>query len=278
VTREALAGPYYQENGQCPYLPDRDWCSIFFFGEGMPEAMFSRLLETGFRRSGRAVYMPSCRGCRECVSIRIPVAEFRPTPDQKRAWKKNPDVQMTLAVPAYTEEKHDLYQRFIDARYPDREELVTRRSYESFFVDNFGFTREFQYRVNDRLVGVGIVDLVSRAASSVYFYFDPDESKRSLGTYSLMREIEYCKETGREFLYLGFRVKGCKAMAYKSNFRPHQLLEQHKGWVREEHFDEPQSMALIQGESPSSTPAAPIVPATQSAPDLTEAQPPESAL
>jgi len=248
--REALAGPYFQENGPCPYLPGRDWCSVFFFGEGMPDRLFSRLLETGFRRSGRAVYTPSCRGCRECVSMRIQVAKFQPTPDQKRAWKKNPDIQLEVAVPEYTEEKRDLYQRFLDARYPDREEIVSRRSYEAFFVENFGFTREFQYRLEGRLVGVGVVDLVARAASSVYFYFDPDESKRSLGTYSLVREVEFCRESGRDYLYLGFRVRGCNAMAYKANFRPHELLDPQRGWQPEAAFIEPSAEAQAAERAP----------------------------
>jgi len=195
----------------------------------------ARFLEMGFRRSGRSVYVPACGACRECVSIRVPVERFRPTRDQRRAWRKNPDVTLQIVRPRYTEEKRALYERFLRARYPDHDP-VSQLGYEQFLVDNLGHTWEFQYRIGERLVGVGVVDLVRGAASSVYFYFDPEESRRSLGTYTALREIEYCRETGREHLYLGFRVKGCRAMEYKSSFRPHELLSPSKGWVPEEEF------------------------------------------
>ena len=37
-----------------------------------------------------------------------------------------------------------------------------------------------------RLLGVGICDRAPHSLSSVYFYFDPSESKRSLGTFAAL--------------------------------------------------------------------------------------------
>jgi arginine-tRNA-protein transferase len=242
VAPTRLVGPYFHPNGKCPYLEDRQWSSFYLLdlqradmeSIDLDDAAFSRLLSVGFRRTGRAFYTPSCKDCRECVSIRVPVRTFEPTPDQKRAWRKNPDVRLEVNVPTYSAEKLSMYKRFLEARYPTTTgQPTTEASYHSFFVQGFGNTREFDYYLGDRLVGVGIVDLVPDAASSVYFYFDPDLGSRSLGTYSALREIEYCKETGRDYLYLGFRVAGCKAMAYKSNYRPHELLHTERGWLPE---------------------------------------------
>lgn len=230
-----LSGPYYQEAGACPYLPDRTWGSMFFMGHALPDSVFGRLLEMGFRRSGKVMYLPACRGCQECVPIRVPVRTFRPTRDQRRALKKNGDVRVEIADPEYSDEKLDLYRRFLEARYPGKEE-TTAQSFRTFFTESFGATREFRYRVGDRLIGVGIVDVAARAASSVYFFFDPDESPRSVGTFSALYEIDFCRRTGRDYLYLGFRVAGCRAMAYKATFRPHELLDAVRGWVPEADF------------------------------------------
>jgi arginine-tRNA-protein transferase len=85
---------------------------------------------------------------------------------------------------------------------------------------------EMRYYYEDRLIGVGIVDLGERAMSSVYFYFDPDPEfgRLSPGVYSVLQEIELCRRTGREFLYLGLYVGDCDHLNYKAQYRPHERL------------------------------------------------------
>ena len=58
----------------------------------------------------------------------------------------------------------------------------------------------------------------------MYTYYDPDLLRRSPGTYSILRQIEFCRENGLQYLYLGFFIGESPHMAYKSNFRPHQRL------------------------------------------------------
>ncbi len=85
-----------------------------------------------------------------------------------------------------------------------------------------------------RLVGVGICDRSREALSSVYFYFDPDEAKRSLGTWSILKEIDLARSLGMNYYYLGYRVNGCAKMEYKSNYRPHQVLLSTGEWRENE--------------------------------------------
>ena len=213
--------------------PDSPW------PEGLDDLdVFDRLLASGFRRNGRLFYRTTCATCAECVSLRVDVARFAPTGDQRRALKKNRDVTVEIGMPAYTVEKRDLYQRFVAARYPKaKEDDLTAEAYGWFFVDHIGNTREMRYRIDGRLVGVGLVDLTRDALSSVYFYFDPDLGSRSLGTYSALREIDLCRQTRRRWVYLGFRIAGCKAMRYKSLYRPHQLLVPGVGWRDEDEAE-----------------------------------------
>ena len=69
---------------------------------------------------------------------------------------------------------------------------------------------------------------------SVYMFFDPRYSDRSLGTYSILWEIDYCRRQGLSYYYLGYFVAGSKTMAYKARFKPYELLDNAFCWHRVE--------------------------------------------
>ena len=46
-----------------------------------------------------------------------------------------------------------------------------------------------QYRVNGKLIGVGVVDILNDCVSSVYFFYDPEFQFLNMGTYSALRYI-----------------------------------------------------------------------------------------
>jgi arginine-tRNA-protein transferase len=104
-------------------------------------------------------------------------------------------------------------------------------SFENFLYDSPLPTQDFCYRLGERLVGVSTVDRCPGGFSSVYMYFDPDEGKRSLGTYSVLREVEYSKTQGLPYYYLGYYVAGSKTMSYKARFRPNEILVQAGRWA-----------------------------------------------
>lgn len=223
-------GPVLLDHGACPYLPGRDWQSASMHVETIEPGEFESLLEAGFRRCGQEFYVPRCSTCSECIPIRIPVDRFRPSRSQRRAWRGNQDLEVELGEPGYTEEKLSLYRRFLAGKF-GREKLPGRQEYDYFLGFSFGNTVEFRYRLEGRLVGLGVVDATPRAASSVYFAYDPDLSRRRLGTFSVVYEVEWCRRTGREHLYLGLYVAGCRSMSYKALFREHELLLPGRGWV-----------------------------------------------
>ena len=83
---------------------------------------------------------------------------------------------------------------------------------------------------------MGICDLCPSALSSVYFYFDPADRARGLGTFGALVEIETARTRGLGHYYLGYYVAGCAAMNYKSLFRPHEMLDTDGVW-RESPLD-----------------------------------------
>ncbi len=215
--------------GDCPYLPDRRWTLAVGAHPQLTAEQFGQLLSQGFRRMGNVVYTPRCQGCAACISLRIPVRGFAPTKSQRRVLRRNQDVQLDIGEPRLTVDRLELYRRFLASRYPEKSP-PTPADYTSFFVTQLGFTREFRYVVDGRLIGVGTIDVTPKATSSVYFYFDPEESWRSLGVFSVLREIEFCQSTGRDHVYLGYYIEACRAMRYKAQYRPHEQLLPDGTW------------------------------------------------
>jgi arginine-tRNA-protein transferase len=106
----------------------------------------------------------------------------------------------------------------------DPDSDISEESFDRFLGSSPIQTDVMEYRVGDRLVGAGWLDILPEGLSTVYFAFEPAEHKRSLGTFSALKEIELCQELGKPWYYLGYFVPGSPKMSYKTRFRPYQLL------------------------------------------------------
>ena len=47
--------------------------------------------------------------------------------------------------------------------------------------------------------------------------------KHSLGTYCILKQIEYARELDMDYVYLGYWIKNHPKMHYKTSFKPLQL-------------------------------------------------------
>ena len=61
-----------------------------------PAEVYHRFMDAGFRRSGKLVYQPVCRGCRACVPLRVPVATFRRASRSGGAGGGTQDLRVTV--------------------------------------------------------------------------------------------------------------------------------------------------------------------------------------
>ena len=215
---------------ECPYLPDRVAASRAVWVGSMTAELYHDFMDAGFRRSGRLLYQPVCAGCRECRSIRVPVERFTPSKAQRRCRRRNSDLRVTVGRPVSTREKFDLYRRYVAGWHGKQRE--TRGEFDSFLYDSPVDTIEFCYReaASDALLAVGICDVCTRSLSSVYFYFDPAHARRGLGTFGALVEIEQARALGVAHYYLGYWVRACASMSYKSSFRPNQVLDTDGVW------------------------------------------------
>jgi arginyl-tRNA--protein-N-Asp/Glu arginylyltransferase len=227
VSLNLRAGPGHE----CTYLPGRTARHIAFSLSEPLRGLYHALMDLNYRRSGRVFYRPDCEGCTECHALRLCVADFKPSRSQRRCWERNEDLAVTIGRPEPSEEKHALYGAYLRARHGGQMD-GSAEEFREFLCETSVDTHEVRYRDRDRLVGVGIIDLEPEAMSAVYCYFDPQAPARSLGVFNVLSLIEACRERGLPYLYLGYWVAGGRGMAYKTRYRPHEILWQPGGWGR----------------------------------------------
>lgn len=220
----------------CSYFPDRMARSRAFWADDLSPGQYHALMDAGFRRSGRVVYQPTCVGCRDCVSIRVPVASFQPSKSQRRCRRRNQDLLVSVEPAIADVEAFDLYTRYLRDWHGKRAGAANvnaddRESFESFLYDSPVQTIQMRYRdAAGKLLAVGICDLCERSLSSVYFFHDPAERRRGLGTFGALMEIDFARRANISHYYLGYWIHGCATMEYKSSFRPCELLHTDGVW------------------------------------------------
>jgi arginine-tRNA-protein transferase len=217
---------YLTTEHECGYLPDRMATNLVPDPSvPMTMALYSQLIELGYRRSGSYTYRPHCRNCRECIPCRIPVNRYRANRSQRRCRQRNNDCTTRLVKAGFREEHFQLYQRYVNARHADGNMAnPDPEDYRQFLYSDWSDTFFIEIRENARLVAVAVCDRVNSGLSAVYSFFEPELPGRSLGTYCLLTMIEQTRKSGLEYLYLGYLISGCSKMKYKQYFQPLEAL------------------------------------------------------
>lgn len=217
----------------CSYLPDHEATSVFVDPDlSIDREIYSQLSEFGFRRSGEHLYRPRCQSCQACIAARIPVDFFTPNRQQRRCWKRNQDIQVELVSTIFTDEHYQLYASYISGRHADGDMYPpTRHQYESFLMPAWESTRYIEMRLEGKLLGVGVCDFMDNGVSAVYTFFDPLADKRGLGMFAVLYQVELARQHGLSSVYLGYWIKDCAKMNYKSQYRPLELFISNR-WIR----------------------------------------------
>lgn len=210
----------------CSYLPDRMARSQVAAPTHLIDTdVYGELVQKGFRRSGLFTYRPHCDRCDACVPVRIDVNRFRPSRTQRRIWQRQPAMSVRITGLRWSDEHFALYERYQRRRHPGAGMDDDMQSqYRQFLLTSRVDSRLAEFRdAAGTLQMVAVIDMLADGLSAVYTYFDPDAAG-SLGTWAILWQIEQCRETGLPWLYLGYWIGESRKMAYKSAFRPQQIL------------------------------------------------------
>lgn len=207
----------------CPYIPSNT--AHHYTTESnlsLNPHLYSQLINMGFRRAGDRIHKPNCTSCQQCVSLRIPVSEFTANRSQRRILNKNTNLSVTVVNhPDYTQ-YFSLYYKYISQRHPETESMQeVQDTFDNFFFSAWSDTFSIEIRLpTNELICVAICDPVEQGWSAVYTFYDTDFAKHSLGTYSILSQINLLQQENLDYLYLGYWISDCAKMNYKTQFKP----------------------------------------------------------
>ncbi|KAG7810871.1 hypothetical protein KL921_002499 [Ogataea angusta] len=156
-----------------------------------------------------------------------------------------------IAPANFSPEKYALYKKYQTTIHNDDPNEVSEKGFkrflcQSFFPEQYSGSRSPEYwrklnrwrelkiididgeqvegpvhecyYIEDKLVALGILDILPNSVSSVYFIWDPDYAHLGLGTLSALRELVLTEQLGKEYYYLGYYADDCHKMKYKAKF------------------------------------------------------------
>lgn len=217
----------YDREQPCPYLRERtSRLPLRLPSRPLTRKELSERLARGDRRQGYVLYQPACPACSACEAIRIPAASYAPTSSQARILKRGDrDLTVRLGAPVVDRRRVEIYNAHKTGRgLRDGQPPIDADGYRDFLVATCCDTFELSYYHGPTLIGVAIVDRADDALSAVYCCYDPAWSRYGIGTYSILKQLELCREWGLESLYLGLYIAECESMTYKAAYLPHERL------------------------------------------------------
>lgn len=226
---------YLAQPGPCVYLPEEIWRLEYAFASGMSRNDYQNLINQRWRRFGYVLFRPQCPSCNACIPIRVIADCYRPNRSQRRVIKANEgSVRLEVTAGGVTPEKVELYVRHhahhaLQKGWPLPSEQGAAEHISAILEGPLA-VEEWCYSIDDTLVAVSYMDVLSDGFSGIYYFYEPAFNERSLGTWIIISMIRRAAQMGLPYAYLGYFIKGCRSMEYKGLFDPSEILEADGTW------------------------------------------------
>jgi arginine-tRNA-protein transferase len=167
-----------------------------------------------------------------CVQpLRVRVNEFALRKDQRRILAKNQDLIVNIRPPVLDDAHDGLFQRHkvrFQENVPDK--------LQDFLgpYPEVGPTECLEFAVYDsshQLLAASWLDVGHKSVSSIYAMFHPEAAKRSLGIYTMLAELNYARENGKQFYYSGYSYDLPSPYDYKKRFGPLEIFDWAGHWL-----------------------------------------------
>ena len=219
----------------CSYLPDKEERLLIAVDERLQNKhSYSLLMTEGFRRSGEQSYRPYCPNCNACQSIRVLINDFIPSKSQKRSLKRNANFTIKHSE-EIKEYYYPLYESYINTFHQDGSMYPANvQQFESFLSSKLTTQLfiETWSEIDDemQLICVAVTDVLDNGLSAVYTFYHPNYKNYGLGRFSILTQIDLCRQLQLPYLYLGYQIDDCQKMNYKNSYFPHERFISHK-WL-----------------------------------------------
>ena len=184
------------------------------------------LARSGFRRTQHLAYRPACTRCNACTPVRLRTQGFYWSKSHRRVLKANATLVGEVVPNEATREQYDLFIRYQAGRHGDGEmALMDFADYAAMVERSPIDTEMIEYRDGRGILWSAIlVDRQDDGFSAVYSFFEPGADKRTLGRFMILDLVMRATRAALPYIYLGYWIEGCRKMAYKTQFRPVELL------------------------------------------------------
>jgi len=209
---------------------DIDFINEEFYADRITPSQLDALLAAGWRHFGTQFFRYSLGiyefDIRRVIPLRIRLAHFSLSKSQRRVLRENADTVVDIRPIHVTSESTELFERHkqrFKSGIPDSiyDFLGTAMPCDALEMD---------VRLDDRLVSVSYFDVGELAVSAIYGMFDPEFSPRSLGIFTMLKEIEFARDMGKELYYQGYSYSGPSFYDYKKRFRGTERFDWDGTW------------------------------------------------
>jgi Putative arginyl-tRNA:protein arginylyltransferase len=164
------------------------------------------------------------------LPLRIDLANFRLSKSQRRVLRRNEDLDVEIAPVSIDRDAEELFDR-----HKERFDHSVPDSLYNFLSPNPSYSpceaKQIIVRDNGVPVAISYMDVGLRATSGIYAMFEPAMTGRSLGIFTLLKEIEYSIDQAKEFYYLGYAYEGESFYDYKKRFRGTETFDWNQNWM-----------------------------------------------
>ena len=213
--------------GDTPFINEQ------FFAERVSPTRLDELLADGWRHFGTQFFRYSYAfyelDVRRVLPLRIRLAELSLSRSQRRTLQKNADLTTVIRPIRITAEIEELFHRHkqrFKTGMPDS--IYDFLSPMPHAVPCEGY--EVAVYDGERLIASSYFDLGERSNSGIYAMFAPDAAHRRLGIFTMLKEIEFAIETGKQFYYQGYSYEGPSFYDYKKQFRGSEWFDWLGNW------------------------------------------------
>lgn len=206
------------------------WPLVNEIGEAsaVPRERMDELWAQGWRHFGSKFFRYSLmwqdEQWKRVLNLRVPMQDWKPSRSQRRTLRQNEDLKVDILPAQPKEEELLLFHRHKMRFKSNVPELLS----DFLGEDPNGCPcpcLQIAVRSEGRLVATSYLDLGLRACSSIYGVFEPEESDRRLGIFTMLQEMLYAQEQGMEYYYLGYACVESSPYDYKKEVRPAQLWD-----------------------------------------------------
>lgn len=220
----------------------------FYLPHSMSPSRMDRYLAGGWFRSCSIFYRAKliCMDERvySVVNLRLPLSGYVfPKRLRKLYHRNNRRFRVEFGDLEITERKDILYQ-FQKARFQG----FTSNTLHEFFFVNDDFRDVFRTREvrvydpeNDKLVAVSFFDEGQQSLASLLAVYDPEYSRYSLGTYTMLLEVAYGQQRQKKFFYPGYTLDLPSSFDYKLRLKHLQFFTRKRRWASLERLKEEQT-------------------------------------